>query len=141
VINRHRFTLIVGLVAVLLGSGCTVVRVLTHYDSFSKLDPQVRKQVLRGRVEIGYTQASVLLALGRPNYRSVGSIGTTSSETWNYTGMDVTSSTAFSAGSAQYANATPTINLGWVMFTQGKVTQVSQSFASDSPQPSGRPIP
>jgi hypothetical protein len=124
-----------------MGSGCTVVRVLTHYDSFSKLDPQVRKEVLRGRVEIGYTQATVLLALGRPNYRSVGSTGTTSSETWNYTGMDVTSSTAFSASSAQYANATPTIILGWVMFTQGKVTQMSQNFAPDSPQPSGRPIP
>ena len=140
-IRIHRFTLIAGLVAVLLGSGCTVVRVLMHYDSFSKLDPQVRKQVLRGRVEIGYTQASVLLALGRPNYRSVGSTGTTSSETWNYTALDVTSSTAFSAGSAQYANATPTINLGWVIFTQGKVTQVSHSYATDSPQPSGRPIP
>lgn len=141
VIRIHRFTLIAGLVAVLLGSGCTVVRVLTHYDSFSKLDPQVRQQVLRGRVEIGYTQATVLLALGRPNYRSVGSTGTTSSETWNYTALDVTSSTAFSAGSAQYANATPTINLGWVIFTQGKVTQVSDNFAPDSPQPRGRPIP
>ena len=136
-----RLTLIAMLVVVLLDLGCTVVRVLTHYDSFSKLDPQVRKEVLRGRVEIGYTQATVLLALGRPNYRSVGSTGTTSSETWNYTEMDVTSSTAFAAGSAQYANATPTINLGWVMFTQGKVTQISQNFAPDSPQPSGRPIP
>lgn len=76
-----RFTVIVGLVTVLLGSGCTVVRVLTHYDSFSKLDPQVRKQVLRGRVELGYNQASVLLALGRPNYRNIGSTGTTSNET------------------------------------------------------------
>lgn len=114
---------------------------LTHYDSFSKLDPQVRKQVLRGRVEIGYTQASVLLALGRPNYRSVGSIGTTSSETWNYTALDVTSSIAFHAGSAQYANATPTINLGWVIFTDGKVTQVSDNFASNSAQTRGRPIP
>lgn len=140
-ISRHRFTLIVGLVAVLLGSGCTVVRVLTHYDSLSKLDPQVRKQVLRGRVEIGYTQASVLLALGRPNYRSVESIGTISSETWNYTALDVTSSTAFFVGSAQYANTTPTINLGWVIFTDGKVTQVSDNFASDSPQTRGRRFP
>jgi len=114
-----RLTLIAMLVVVLLDLGCTMVRVLTNYDSFSKLDPKVRNHILRGRVEIGYTQASVLLALGRPNYRSYGSTGIKSSETWNYTGMDVTSSTAFSAGSAQYANATPTINLGWVMFTQG----------------------
>ena len=71
-IRIHRFTLIAGLVAVLLGSGCTVVRVLTHYDSFSKLDPQVRKQILRGRVEIGYAQASVLLALGRPTTAALG---------------------------------------------------------------------
>jgi hypothetical protein len=136
-----RFTVIVGLVTVLLGSGCTVVRVLTHYDSFSKLDPQVRKQVLRGRVELGYNQASVLLALGRPNYRNIGSTGTTSNETWNYTGMDVTSSTAFSEGSPQYANETPTINLGWVTFTEGKVAQMSRNFSPDSSEPRDRPIP
>jgi len=136
-----RFTVIVGLVTVLLGSGCTVVRVLTHYDSFSKLDPQVRKQVLRGRVELGYNQASVLLALGRPNYRNIGSTGTTSKETWNYTGMDVTSSTAFSEGSPQYANETPMINLGWVTFTEGKVAQMSRNFAPDSSEPRDRTIP
>ena len=72
-----------GLVAVWLSSGCTVVRVLTHQDSFSKLDPHVRQPVSRGRVELGYNQATALLALGRPNYRSVGANATGSHETWS----------------------------------------------------------
>lgn len=117
------------LIAVLLASGCTLARVLTNYDSFSKLDPKVRNHILRGRVEIGYTQASVLLALGRPNYRSYGSTGTKSAETWSYTALDVASSIAFSENSPQYANETPTIKLGWVTFEEGMVTQMSQNFA------------
>ena len=116
-----------------------MVRVPSHYDSKISI-PKSANRVLRGRVEIGYTQASVLIALGRSNYRSAGSTGTTSSETWNYTGMDVTSLTAFHEGSAQYANATPTINLGWVRFTEGKVTQMFQNFATDSPEPRDRAI-
>jgi hypothetical protein len=55
----------------LLLSGCNTaaVRVLTNYETFSKLDPKVRANILRGRVELGYTPEMVRLALGRPNYK------------------------------------------------------------------------
>ena len=134
-------TLIMGLVAVWLSSGCTVVRVLTHQDSFSKLDPHVRQQVWRGRVELGYNQATVFLALGRPNYRSVGANATGSLETWSYTALDVTDATGFTASSSLYANVTPTINVGWITFTDGKVTGLSENFAPDTSQPHGHPVP
>ena len=64
--------LLIGLTAPLLFSGCNTaaVRVLTNYEAFSQLDPKVRANILRGRIELGYTPEMVRLALGRPNCSS-----------------------------------------------------------------------
>ena len=53
--------LLIGLVAPLLFSGCNTaaVRVLTNYEAFSQLDPKVRANILRGRIELGYTPDTI----------------------------------------------------------------------------------
>jgi hypothetical protein len=116
----------------LLLSGCntTAVRVLTNYETFSKLDPKVRADILRGRVELGYTPEMVRLALGRPNYSSSSAGAKAGREIWSYTGLDVTADTGFNSNQSGYANATPTIFLGSVTFRDGKVIEFTNSFAA-----------
>jgi hypothetical protein len=124
--------LLVGLVVPLLFSGCNTaaVRVLTNYETFSKLDPKVRADILRGRVELGYTPEMVRLALGRPNYFSSSAGAKTGREIWSYTGLDVTADTGFNSNQSGYANATPTIFLGSVTFRDSKVVEFTNSFAA-----------
>ncbi len=124
--------LLIGLVAPLFFSGCNTaaVRVLTNYETFSQLEPKVRANILRGRIEIGYTPEMVRLALGRPNYASSSTGVRAGREVWSYTGLDVTASTGFDPNQSGYANATPTIFLGSVTFRDGKVIEFTNSFAS-----------
>ena len=124
--------LLIGLVALLLFSGCNTaaVRVLTHYDRFSQLDPKVRANILRGRVELGYTHEMVRLALGRPNYASSAAAVKGGYDVWSYTALDVTSANSFDANQSAYANSTPTIFLGSVTFRDGKVIEFTNSFAA-----------
>ena len=124
--------LLIGLATSLLVSGCdtVAVRVLTNYDTFSKLDPKVRANIVRGRVELGYTPEMVRLALGRPNYSSSATAVKGGYDVWSYTGFDVTSNASFDANNPSYASATPTIFLGSVTFTDGKVSAYTNSFAA-----------
>ena len=114
----------------LLLSGCNTaaVRVLTNYETFSKLDPKVRANILRGRVELGYTPEMVRLALGRPNYSSSSAGAKAGREIWSYTGLDVTKPIGFDSNQPGYANATPTILLGSVTFRDSKVVEFTNSF-------------
>ena len=123
---------LIGLVAPLFFSGCNTaaVRVLTNYETFSKLDPKVRANILRGRVEIGYTPEMVRLALGRPNYASSAAAVKGGYNVWSYTGLDVTADTGFNPNQPGYANSTPTIFLGSVTFRDGKVIAYTQSLAA-----------
>ena len=124
--------LLIGLVAPLLFSGCNTaaVRVLTNYETFSQLDPKVRANILRGRVELGYTHELVRLALGRPNYASSAAAIKGGYDVWSYTAFDVTSANSFDPNQPAYANATPTIFLGSVTFRDGKVIEFTNSFAA-----------
>jgi hypothetical protein len=114
----------------LLLSGCNTaaVRVLTDYETFSKLDPKVRANILRGRIELGYTPEMVRLALGRPNYSSSAAVKG-GYDVWSYTALDVTKPTGFDSHQSGYANSTPTIFLGSVTFRDGKVIEFTNSFA------------
>lgn len=103
---------------------------LTNYETFSKLDPKVRADILRGRVELGYTPEMVRLALGRPNYSSSSAGAKAGRESWSYTGLDVTADTGFNSNQSGYANATPTIFLGSVTFRDGKVIEFTNNFAA-----------
>jgi hypothetical protein len=122
--------LLIGLVAPLLFSGCNTaaVRVLTNYETFSQLDPKVRANILRGRIELGYTPEMVRLALGRPNYSSSAAVKG-GYDVWSYTALDVTKPTGFDSHQSGYANSTPTIFLGSVTFRDGKVIEFTNSFA------------
>ena len=114
----------------LLLSGCNTaaVRVLTNYEAFSQLDPKVRANILRGRIELGYTPEMVRLALGRPNYSSSAAVKG-GYDVWSYTALDVTKPTGFDSHQSGYANSTPTIFLGSVTFRDGKVIAFTNSFA------------
>ena len=124
--------LLIGLVAPLLFSGCNTaaVRVLTNYEAFSQLDPKVRANILRGRIELGYTPEMVRLALGRPNYSSSAAAVKGCYDVWSYTALDVTKPTGFDSHQSGYANSTPTIFLGSVTFRDGKVIEFTNSFAA-----------
>ena len=124
--------LLFGLIVPLLFSGCNTaaVRVLTNYETFSKLDPKVRANILRGRIELGYTPEMVRLALGRPNYASSAAAVKGGYNVWSYTGLDVTADTGFNPNQPGYANSTPTIFLGSVTFRDGKVIAYTQSLAA-----------
>ena len=124
--------LLIGLIAPLFFSGCNTaaVRVLTNYETFSQLDPKVRANILRGRIELGYTPEMVRLALGRPNYSSSAAGVRAGREVWSYTGLDVAADTGFNPNHSHYANATPTIFLGSVTFRDGKVIEFTNSFAA-----------
>lgn len=124
--------LLIGLATSLLFSGCdtVAVRVLTNYDTFSKLDPKVRANIVRGRVELGYTPEMVRLALGRPNYSSSAAAVKGGYDVWSYTGFDVTSSANFDPNNSSYASSTQTIFLGSVTFRDGKVVEFTNSFAA-----------
>ena len=100
----------------LLLSGCNTaaVRVLTNYETFSKLDPKVRANILRGR----------------PNYSSSSASARAGREVWSYTGLDVTKPISFDSNQSGYANARPTIFLGSVTFRDGKVIEFTNSFAA-----------
>ena len=100
----------------LLLSGCNTaaVRVLTNYETFSKLDPKVRANILRGR----------------PNYSSSAASARAGREVWSYTGLDVTKPISFDSNQSGYANARPTIFLGSVTFRDGKVIEFTNSFAA-----------
>jgi hypothetical protein len=115
----------------LLLSGCNTaaVRVLTNYEAFSQLDPKVRANILRGRVEIGYTPEMVRLALCRPNNSSSSAVKG-GYDVWSYTALDVTKPTGFDSHQSGYANSTPTIFLGSVTFRDGKVIAFTNSFAA-----------
>jgi len=124
--------LLIGLATSLLFSGCdtVAVRVLTNYETFSKLDPKVRANIVRGRVELGYTHEMVRLALGRPNHSSSAAAVKGGYDFWSYFAQDVTSSTGFDPNQPHYADSTPTIFLGSVTFRDGKVVEFTNSFAS-----------
>ncbi|MSU53619.1 MAG: hypothetical protein EXS41_09570 [Opitutaceae bacterium] len=113
----------------LFGCNTAAVRVLTNYETFSKLDPKVRANILRGRVELGSTPGMVRLALGRPDYSSSSAGARAGREIWSHTGLDVTKPTGFDSNQSGYANATPTIFLGSVTFRDGKVIEFTNSFA------------
>ncbi len=119
-----------GLTLLLSGCNTAAVRALTNYETFSKLDPKVRANILLGRVELGYTPEMVRLALGRPNYSSSSAGVRAGREVWSYTGLDVTADTGFNPNHSHYANATPTIFLGSVTFRDGKVVEFTNSFAA-----------
>ena len=123
--------LLISLAASLLLSGCNTiaVRVLTHFGLFAKLDAHVRKQVLRGQVEIGYTQAGVILAFGRPNYSSSAALKG-GYDVWSYSGFDVTSHASFTLHHPEYAYSTPTRFLGSVTFRDGQVIEYTNRFAA-----------
>jgi hypothetical protein len=125
--------LLIGLATSLLFSGCdtVAVRVLTNYDTFSKLDPKVRANIVRGRVELGYTHEMVRLALGRPNYASASAAVKGGYDVWSYSALDVTSGSNFDANNPGYASATQTIFLGSVTFRDGKVVEFTNSFAAN----------
>ena len=124
--------MLIGLATSLLFSGCdtVAVRVLTNYDTFSKLDPKVRANIVRGRVALGYTPEMVRLALGRPNRSYAPSYLGGREETWTYFAQDVPSSTGFDPNQPHYANSTPTIFLGSVTFRDGKVVEFTNSIAA-----------
>ena len=117
-----------GLTLLLSGCNTAAVRALTNYETFSKLDPKVRADILRGRVELGYTPEMVRLALGRPNYSSSSAGAKAGREIWSYTGLDVTKPIGFDSNQPGYANATPTILLGSVTFRDSKVVEFTNSF-------------
>jgi hypothetical protein len=125
--------LLIGLATSLLLSGCdtVAVRVLTNYDTFSKLDPKVRANIVRGRVALGYTPEMVRLALGRPNRSYVPGYAAGREEIWTYSALDVTSGSNFDANNPGYASATQTIFLGSVTFRDGKVVEFTNSFAAN----------
>ena len=122
----------IGLTAALLFSGCdtVAVRVLTDYETFSKLDPKVRANIVRGRVEIGYTHEMVRFALGSPNYASSAAAVKGGYDVWSYTALDVTAANSFDPNQPAYANSTPTIFLGSVTFRDGKVVDFTNTFAA-----------
>jgi hypothetical protein len=124
--------LLIGLVAPLLFSGCNTaaVRVLTNYETFSQLDPKVRANILRGRVELGYTHEMVRLAVGRPNYASSAAAVKGGYDVWSYTALDVASANSFDPNQPGYANSTPTLFLGSVTFRDGKVIEYTTSLAA-----------
>lgn len=125
--------LLIGLATPLLFSGCdtVAVRVLTNYDTFSKLDPKVRANIVRGRVALGYTPEMVRLALGRPNRSYAPSYLGGREETWTYWALDVTSTANFDANNPAYAISMPTMFLGSVTFRDGKVVEFTNSFATN----------
>eukprot|EP01031_Cornospumella_fuschlensis_P050680 gene50680-biopygen40691 len=104
--------LLIGVATSLLFSGCdtVAVRVLTNYDTFSKLDPKVRANIVRGRVELGYTPEMVRLALGRPDRTYTPGFLAGRGEIWHYSALDVTSSANFDPNNSSYASATRTIS-------------------------------
>jgi hypothetical protein len=124
--------LLIGVTAALLFSGCdtVAVRVLTDYETFSKLDPKVRANIVRGRVEIGYTHEMVRFALGRPDHASSAAAVKGGYDVWSYFAQAVPSSTGFNPSQPYYADSTPTIFLGSVTFRDGKVVEVTKSFAA-----------
>jgi len=126
------FALLIGLATSLLVSGCdtVAVRVLTNYDTFSKLDPKVRANIVRGRVELGYTHERSASPSVCPNDSSSAAAVKGGYDVWSQTGFDVTSSTGFDSNHPHYANSTPTIFLGSVTFRDGKVVEFTNSFAA-----------
>lgn len=134
--------LLIGLAAVLLSSGCVAVRVVTHYPTFSKLDPTARANIMRGRIEVGYTREMVRLALGRPD--SVKSSAT--EEIWNYTTSRANPNPVQDMASYVPANDTSIgprlapfpssfsppseMIFGFVTFREGVVVQRAGSFAA-----------
>lgn len=127
----RRLALFAALAASLLVSGCdtVAVRVLTNYDTFSKLDPKVRANIVRGRVELGYTPEMLRLALGRPDRAYVPGYAAGREEIWTYSGLDVTSGANFDPNNPSYASSTQTVFLGSVTFRDGKVIEYTKSLA------------
>lgn len=74
--------------ALLLAAGCATPesRIRKNPELFNSLPPDVQNEVRAGRIDVGYAQGAVELALGRPDrVYSRRTQGTAPSEVWSYT--------------------------------------------------------
>ncbi len=83
------------LAALLILPGCATPasRIKKNPKLFDRLAPEVQTNVQAGRIEVGYSQDAVMLALGEPNRRySRKTGGDKTIEVWSYTSSYTTTS-------------------------------------------------
>ena len=122
--------LLIGLATPLLFSGCDTVgyRVLTNYGAYSKLDPNVRATIFRGRVDVGFTREMTLLALGRPDNSYRPNNGSGRIEIWTYYALPLSSGDGDTG--ANGASQLPSVFWGSVTLTDNRVSSVTPRFAA-----------
>jgi len=79
--------------ALLLGGGCATpaARIRSNQELFNSFPPETQTKIREGKIETGYTEDMVYIALGRParvysRTKAVGDSGETqTTEIWSYT--------------------------------------------------------
>lgn len=75
------------LIAVLLLAACSSTpdqRIAQNQAAFAQFPPDVQQNVRAGRVDVGYTESMVLLALGEPAHRFTRVDATGRADVWVY---------------------------------------------------------
>lgn len=73
-------------------AGCATPesRIKKNPELFNALSPEVQENVRQGRIDIGYPQDAVMLALGRPDREYTRRTPAGQTIVWSYTAEDVT---------------------------------------------------
>jgi hypothetical protein len=83
---KMRWIALVGLVIPLL-AGCQSFptdRIAAHQSEYDSWPPEIQAKVRAGRVEIGYTQQQVFIALGPPTLKTAAGYPGNATDVWVY---------------------------------------------------------
>jgi hypothetical protein len=82
---------LIPLALLLLAAGCSTPasRIKKNPELFNALPPEIQENVRQGRIDIGYPQDAVLLALGRPNREYTRRTANAQTIVWSYTREEI----------------------------------------------------